>query len=307
MSNAFEIQIAYLDCMISLIRLKHILAVARSGSFSIAAEEVCISQPALSRSIQAFEEEYGLRLFDRGKGGVTLTPAGKLAVEHARGLLAAAGDLDRDMRRFGHGGAGRTGIGMGPLMASLLLPRLGVATLQRSPHVRFVTRIGSPGQMLEALLEGTIELIVGNSWQLSLVPGVTEERLGVLPLAIVVRREHPLAGRGKLAMQDLGGYPAAQAFDHATSSQPGGSGAFVCENFAILRDVVLETDCTWLVSPALVGRELEEGRLVRLDVSDLPTAETQTNLIYLRGRTRSPASEWLAETLRTMVGEMAAA
>ena len=42
-------------------------------------------------------------------------------------------------------------------------------------------------------------------------------------------------------------------------------------------------------------------------VSDLPTAETRTNLICLRGRTRSPASQWLAETLRTMVGEMASA
>ena len=75
------------------------MAVARSGSFSIAAEEVGISQPALSRSIQAFEQLYGLRLFDRGKGGVTLTPAGRLAVEQARGLLAAAGDFDRDMRQ----------------------------------------------------------------------------------------------------------------------------------------------------------------------------------------------------------------
>lgn len=307
MSNAFDWHIVYLQCMHSLIRLKHLVAVARTGSFSIAAEEVGISQPALSRSIQAFEEEYGLRLFDRGKGGATLTPAGKLAVEQARGLLASAGDFDRDMRRFGQGEAGKTGVGMGPLMASLLLPRLGVSLLQRSTRLTFLTQVGPPDQMLEALLEGTIELIIGNSWQLSLVPGVTEEHLGTLPLTIVVRAEHPLVGAKDLTMRDLDRFPTTRAFDYAPSSRASSAGAFICENFSILRDVVLETDCTWLVSPAFIPMDLEQRRLVKLDVADLPTAETQTNLIYLRGRTRSPASLLLVEIVKALIQEMASA
>ncbi len=281
------------------------MAVARSGSFSIAAEEVGISQPALSRSIQAFEQLYGLRLFDRGKGGVTLTPAGRLAVEQARGLLAAAGDFDRDMRQFGKGEVGRTGVGMGPLMASLLLPRLGSSLLQRSPQLTFLTQVGPPDRMLEALLEGAIELIVGNSWQLSLVPGVTEERLGVLPLTIVVRAGHPLVGARDLEMQDLDRFPAARAFDYSAANKTNVAGAFVCENFSILREVVLQTDCTWLVSPAFIKDELDQGLLTRLEIVDLPTGETQTNLVYLRGRTRSPASVVLAETIRAMIEEMA--
>jgi LysR family pca operon transcriptional activator len=304
MSNAFHWKIVYLQCMINLIRLRHIIAVARSGSFSIAAEEVCISQPALSRSIQAFEEQYGMRLFDRGKGGVTLTPAGKLAVEQARGLLAVASNFDRDMRLFGQGEVGRTGVGMGPLMASLLLSRLGQSLLQRSPQLTFLTRVGSPEQMLEALLEGEIELIVGNSWQLSLVPGVTDERLGVLQLAIVVRAGHPLAGVEGLTIVDLDRFPTAKAYDYGTASHSSSAGAFICENFSVLRDVVLHTDCTWLVSPAFIKVELEEGRLVMLDVADLPTAETQISMVYLRGRTRSPVSLALAETIRWMIKEI---
>jgi len=291
--------------MNSLVRLKHIVAVARSGSFSIAAEEVRISQPALSRSIQAFEEEYGLRLFDRGKGGVTLTPAGKLAVQHARGLLALASDFDRDMRRFGRGEAGQTGVGMGPLMASLLLPRLGAAMLRQSPNLTFVTQIGPPDQMLEALLEGTIDLVIGNAWQLSLVPGVTEERLGVLPLTIAVRRDHPLAGRSALTMSDLDSFPTARAFEYSSVTRTNSAGAFVSENFSILRDIVLETDCTWLVAPALIREELDRGMLVGLDVADMLTTETQTSLIYLRARTRSPASLMIADSVRTMVRELA--
>jgi DNA-binding transcriptional LysR family regulator len=304
MSNAFDWHFAYLQGMHSLIRLRHIVAVARTGSFSIAAEDVGISQPALSRSIQAFEAEYGLRLFDRGKGGVTLTPAGRLAVEEAQALLAAASAFERGMRLFGKGEGGRTGVGMGPLMASLLLPALGAALLQRSSQLTMLTKVGPPDQMLEALLEGTIELIVGNSWQLSLVPGVTEEQLGTLPLAFVVRAGHPLAGARQLTMRELDRFPAARAFDYGTAGQTAAAGAFVCENFSILRDVVLETDCTCLVSPALVKTELAKGQLVQLDVPDAPTSATQTNLVYLRGRTRSPASLMIAETVRTMICDM---
>jgi DNA-binding transcriptional LysR family regulator len=293
--------------MQTLIRLRHLVAVARSASFSIAAEEIGISQPALSRSIQAIEEDYGLRLLDRGKGGVTLTPAGKLAVARAQSLLASAGDLDRDMRLYVRGEAGRTGVGMGPLMASLLLPRLGSSLLQRSPQLTFFTQVGSPDRMLESLLEGTVEMVVGNSWQLSMVPGVTEERLGVLPLAIFVRAQHPLAAAGPLTMDDLDRFPTARAFDHQAASQAKSIGAFVCENFTILRDVVLQTDCTWLVSPEFILPELRNGSLVRLDVSDLATVETQTNLIYLRGRTRSPASLLLADAIRSFVREIAVA
>ncbi|MEW9856386.1 LysR family transcriptional regulator [Novosphingobium sp. M1R2S20] len=292
--------------MHSLTRLNHILAVARTGSFSLAAEEVHISQPALSRSNQAFEEEYDLRLFDRGRGGVTLTRAGKLAVEHARQLIASAKDFDRDMRRFGWGEAGQTGVGMGPLMASLLLPKLGAAMLRRNPHLTVLTRTGSPDRMLDALLEGTIELIVGNVWQLSLVPGVTEEHLGVLPLAIAVRRGHPLTERTALLQRDLDAYPSARSFDHQTGSTANSAGAFVSDNFNILRDVVLETDCTWLVTPALIRGELHRGDLVQLEISDLAIVETRTSLIYLRERTRSPASLTIAETIRATVQELSA-
>lgn len=288
----------------SLARLRHIVAVARSGSFSIAAEEIGISQPALSRSIQAFEEQYGVRLFDRGKGGVTLTGAGRLAVKQAHGLLAVASDFDRDMRYFGQGKVGRTGVGMGPLMASLLLPRLGKVLLQRSPQLIFLTRVGSPDQMLKALLEGAIELMIGNSSQMSLVPGVTEEQLGILQLAIVVRAGHPLAGAKGLAISDLDRFPAARPFDFPAVSYTSSAGAFICENFSILGDIVFDTDCTWLVAPAFIKMELEQGRLAQLDVTDLPTKEAQISMAYLRGRTRSPAALSLAETVRSMIKEI---
>ena len=87
-------------------RLRHIVAVARNQSFSRAAEEQGITQPALSRSIAAFERRHGVVLFDRGRGGVHPTAAGNLVIDQARKLLAAAGDLERSLRRHPAGEVG---------------------------------------------------------------------------------------------------------------------------------------------------------------------------------------------------------
>ena len=72
-------------------RLSHVVALAEAGSFARAADRVHLSQPALSRSIQAIEAELGLRLFDRAARGVTITQAGKRIVERARRVLFEAG------------------------------------------------------------------------------------------------------------------------------------------------------------------------------------------------------------------------
>jgi DNA-binding transcriptional LysR family regulator len=307
MSNAFEWKNAYTGCMISLNRLRHVLAVARSLSFTIAAEECGISQPALSRSIQSFEDEYAVRLFDRGKGAVSLTPAGRLAVDQARALLGAADEFDAGMRRFTKGQAGQTGVGLGPMMAQLLLPKLGKSLLRESPRLTLITRIGPPDTMLEALLEGTLDVIVGNSWQLSMVPGVIQVLLGRVELVVAVRAGHPLAERKAVSMRELDAYPVALAYQYGSLTRSGGMGALVCENFHIIQDIVGDTDCSWLVAGAMIADDIAANRLVTLNVTDLPVAEAEISIVYLRDRTRSPASLELVEHIRTLVADMAIA
>ncbi|RZI76915.1 MAG: LysR family transcriptional regulator [Pseudomonas sp.] len=293
--------------MISLNRLRHVLAVARSLSFTIAAEECGISQPALSRSIQSFEDEYAVRLFDRGKGAVSLTPAGRLAVDQARVVLGAANEFDADMRRFAMGQAGQAGVGLGPMMARLLLPKLGKTLLRESPRLTLITRIGPPDTMLEALLEGTLDVIVGNSWQLSMVPGVVQVSLGWVELVVAARAGHPLADRKAVSMRELHDYPAALAYQYSALARAGGMGALVCENFDIVQDIVGDTDCSWLVARAMIADDVAANRLVTLNVTDLPVAKAEISIVYLRDRTRSPASQALVQHIRTLVVDMAIA
>lgn len=287
-------------------RLRHILAVARNQSFSRAAEEQGITQPALSRSIAAFEQRHGVVLFDRGRGGVHVTPAGTMVIEQARKLLSAASDLERGLRLYGKGEAGRLAFGLGPLVASLFLPELSRALLASRPGLQIVTMTRPPEQLMPELLNDRIEMILGNDWRISKVPGTVLEPLGRLKLGIIVRAGHPLSEASSITLADLDDYPSAIAVEPPVGAMRPNSGLFVCDNFHILRGTVCATDCTWITSPAFVADDLRAGRLVHLTASDLPATYSEICVVYRRGRTRSPVALAVTEQIREMLAEMEA-
>ena len=86
--------------MIELYQLEHLLAIAAHGTMTKAAEELHLSQSALSRSIQRLEEELKVTLFHRQKNRVTMNPNGELAVEYARKVLTQMDELVAHVRAF---------------------------------------------------------------------------------------------------------------------------------------------------------------------------------------------------------------
>ena len=287
-----------------LVRLRHIVAVAATGSFSRAAEEANITQPALSRSIANFERQHGVRLFDRGRGGVAPTPAGQLVLEQARSMLAAAADLERSLKLYGQGEAGRVSLGLGPMLASVLLPQVGQALLRQRPRLRISATIRTPVSLLEELADGRLEMIFGSAWQLEETPATERRILGSLDLAVIARGDHPLARIQGLAAADLAAYPTASSTALPAGGLGDNAGAFVCENFHILREVVLGTDCIWRTSPAFVAEQLRRGEMVTLDVPEFTPASTDICVVLPRGRTRSPAALAVIEQVAAVLREL---
>lgn len=288
-----------------LTRLRHIVAVARNQSFSRAAEEEGITQPALSRSVAAFEQRHGVILFDRGRGGVHPTAAGLLVIDQAKKLLATASDLERSLKRYPGGQAGRIAFGIGPLLTGLFLPRLTRSLLQAYPGLQIFTLTRTPDQLVAELLGDRIEMILGNNWNLGRMPGTELERLGRLGIAVMVRAEHPLTHAEQVTLADLENYPLASAVELPPSGSIGNAGSIVCDNFHVLRETVLQTDCVWMSSPAFLHDDLHTGRMIQLEVSDMPAAASDICLVFKRGRTRSPAAIAVAEEVRTMLEEVA--
>jgi len=289
--------------VMDLTRLRHVVAVADTLSFSRAAEQQNITQPALSRSIAAFESRHGLKLFDRGRGGVTITPAGQFVVERARPMLRASDEFTRNVRLYSEGAAGRFAFGIGPLLASLLLPELGSRLLTASPHLEVATLVKSPGDLLASLFEDAIEMIIGNTWQLSDHPGIMIEDIGPLDLAHVVRGDHPLTRLEKVTPEQLAAYPAARPVRYTSgSAEPG---AFICDNFHVLRETVVASDCIWITTPAFVRDNLADGSLKALDVEGLAMGPSRICIVTLAGRTRSPAANMIADLARQAMADIA--
>ncbi|HEX7858348.1 MAG TPA: LysR family transcriptional regulator, partial [Sphingobium sp.] len=139
-------------------KLQQLVSVARAGSFSRAAAELNLSQPALSRSIAAIEDRYGFRIFNRLGHGVQLTAAGAQVIADAEPLLRSMSAFDHNLRLFGAGQTGSLHIGMSPLLASEVLMHLARDFFLpgSSAQLRVMVRPGV--DLLEALRDDAIEL-----------------------------------------------------------------------------------------------------------------------------------------------------
>jgi LysR family transcriptional regulator, pca operon transcriptional activator len=283
---------------INLPRLRHIVTIARLRSFSRAAEELHITQPALSRSVAAFEERFGIRIFDRGRGGVVPTALGGLVIEEAERLLRSALDMEHNLALYGRGEAGRISVGFGPLAASLILPDLSRALMVPGKSLQLHTSTKLAPALLEELLDDEIEMIFANSWPLGAAEDLSVEPVGTTAITIIARGGHPLAGKRGIHLPELREYPVANAVELPVAGLTGEAGAFVCDNYHISRETVLGSDCIWLASPDILRADFEAGLLVQLDVEGFAPLKNEISMITRAGRTMSPAAREVAALVR---------
>jgi DNA-binding transcriptional LysR family regulator len=182
--------------------------VARLGSFSRAAEALSLTQPAVSQQVAALERQAGAQLLERGPGGLTLTPAGALLLEHAdvvadrlrlaSGQLAElAGDAGRRLR-----------IGAFPSALATRVPRaLGRLTRDR-PEVKADVVEGATDELVEGVRAGALHVAV--CFQDAATArreheGAERIDLDEEPFVALLPHGHPRAGAGPIGLADLAG------------------------------------------------------------------------------------------------------
>jgi DNA-binding transcriptional LysR family regulator len=286
--------------MADLRKITHLLALEAEGSFARAARKLGITQSALSRSIQSQEAEYGFRIFERGRGTIVPTAAGKALMPDAARLLQDAMALDRQAAGLGKAEAGSVTIGMGPLAAVAILPQLLALMLQERPGIRTHAVIDGGPDLVRRTLVDEIEfccvadIMVPNSERVDALP------IARLPLALIVRTGHPLLdGRGTLRDYPLIGGSAA-------SRTPGPYQPTIrCDNNSVLKSVVLASDAIWLTATASAKAEMAAGFLTVLpDQFDSPEQEIRIVLVRHYGRTLSPAARYLEQTVRRLAADL---
>jgi DNA-binding transcriptional LysR family regulator len=290
--------------------------VVDKGSFSQAAEELEVSQPAVSFQIRALEERLGHRLLDRSGRRVRVTEAGEVVYRYARRMVGLEAELEREMGEIGTRISGRLVLGSSTGPGEVLLPRLLGAFHEAHPEVKVSLVVSDTQTVCERVLDDELELgVVGAARaQRGLVfePFVRDELVAIVPPG------HPLAGRGSVTLEELAAEPML--------IQQEGSGvrsvveSALRENGVRDRDLrvamelglqqsvkaaVLDGYGITVISRLAVERELADGSLVALA---LEGAGLERSFFAVRhaGRTPKRVTQAFVDFARTALGDMAA-
>ncbi len=144
--------------MLESFRVRVFRAVARHLNFSRAAEELLLTQPAVTQQIKALEDELGVPLFDRGGGHITLTPGGTALLSFAEKMKVLSDEAVEAVAAVHGRLAGELVLGASQTIGQYLLPNFVAAFLRNQPNVRLTARSGNTDQMIEALLAREIHL-----------------------------------------------------------------------------------------------------------------------------------------------------
>ena len=176
-------------------RLRYFLAVADAGHITRAAAHLGMAQPPLSQQIKALEAELGLQLFQRHPKGVTLTEAGRLLQDEARGLLRQAEALRDRLRQVAQGEQGRLALGFtSSAAAHAYMPCTLRACRQQHPHIGLDLREANAAEITDAVQAGHLHcgfLRVPTNRP----PELQFETLFHEPALLALPIDHPLAPR----------------------------------------------------------------------------------------------------------------
>jgi DNA-binding transcriptional LysR family regulator len=186
-------------------QLQYFAAVARHRSFTRAAAELYVTQPALSQQIRRLEAELGLALLRRTSKGVELTPAGADLLAHADKVIAEMEAARAEMDR--HAGVSR---GVARVAATAAdaprLPEALAAFHTEHPGIQVALRQGSAQEVVDLTRRGAVDVAV-QALAGDPPPGVDAQPLTDEPLRVAVPLDDPLAGAANVGMSDLRGRP----------------------------------------------------------------------------------------------------
>lgn len=291
-------------------QLQHFLAVVDDGNFHRAAEKVNLTQQAVSKSIAQLETNLGVRLLDRTRQSVALSPFGELLLPHAR-------TVDAEIRRFQDNLAtmlgAKTGIvrvGATPTLLHQLLPQALASLHAARPQVRIHVDSGDYDRLSGALVRGELDLVLSTEPADTADALIAIERLCEDHNVIVARAQHPLAKSRAARPKDLARYPwlaisnfpkAEQDFKSlfATDRIKPPDAALSTGSVIFALNWLERSDFLCLLPRQLVVRELDKNRLAEI-ATHLKPRRWPLVVAYRRNATRSPATLALIDAAKAI-------
>jgi DNA-binding transcriptional LysR family regulator len=297
---------AWEDAVVELRQLEYFAAVARHRHFTRAADELYVTQSALSQQVRRLEEELGLALLVRTSRGVELTPAGADLLARAESILAEVERARTDMDQ--HAGVSRGLVRVAATTGDAVrLPNALASFHAEHPGIRIGLRQGSAPGVVELVRSGAADLAVIGTPALD-IPGLESALLAEEALCVMCAPGDPLAGAGSATFEDLRGRSLVLA---EPGSQLREAVAAACADAGFSPVPLFEVSDPWTVrflTGAGLGLSVVPRSWAELPGPPIGVAELHDHAprhrvsLLAPGRAQSPAAALLREHLRRALG-----
>lgn len=288
---------------LSLKQLRGFVAVYRLGKLAAAAEQLSVTQSAVSVLIRQVESALAVKLFDRSTRALVPTLAATDMIGLAERILQDLSALSDSAHALSTLQRGRVHVAVTPAVGMAVMPAAVRAFVKQHPEVRVVLDDCAPDQFLPRILSETVEFGIGTPEQIT--GEIEATPLLRDPLCILVTTDHPLARKRQVRWADLadvplillkGGYGVRRTID-AVAAKAGVS-------LSVVNDINFLHSAFWMTSSGL-GASILPTRLARYAKEDnlvirplvAPRIERGIYVVTKRGRTLSPASQRFVQML----------
>lgn len=275
-------------------RLKVFLTVAARLSFTKAASELFITQPAVSKHIRELEEEYKIKLFERNGSKIAVTKAGHVLLQHTKRLFEIYRDIDFDMSALIHEQRGLLRVGASTTLSQYIIPPVLARFHQKMKEVKITLINGNTEIIEKSLLEKEIEVgIVEGQLKnkgIKYIPFLKDE------LVLVCKANHSLAKKNEITKEDL--------LKMQFLMREQGSGTLEVIEYGLkrfnvsldqldvqmqlgstesIKSYLLSSNCVAFISIHAVNKELKNNQLTVLDIKNL-SIERNFYIVTLQGK-----------------------
>lgn len=292
--------------------LRNALMLAQQKNFARAAKALHISQPTLSRNIQALEAKVGVQLFDRLTSGVVTNQAGEILLKHARIILDSFTAMTEELNHYQGLLEGSLLIGCGPYAASALLAPTVAAFVEEYPYIDIETVVDVWTALPSRMLREGFDLVLCEISELEASDDFDCIVLDAHPLVLYCRHDHPvLKNDAELMIKELKKYPliaptipkrGSDFIEKIFSPCRSGkstlrpSGRTTISDQAMIKSLILNGNGIGACSYGALANELAAGlyRTIPIRFQEL---NTQYGILTRRGLCLTPTSRALIELL----------
>lgn len=275
-------------------RLEVFYTVAKRLSFTKAAAELFITQPAVTKHIHELEDQYRSKLFERKGNHITLTPAGELLLHHAERVFELYRNVEFEINALSKRKEGLLRIGASTTIAQYIVAPLLAKFRGKYPDIQLSLITGNTEQVEKALSAKEIEIGIIEGYSKN--PEISYHEFLKDELVLVCSSKHPLANKNSLKPDDLKNIPfvvreqgsgTLEVIDHALKEAGINHSELKVEirlgNTESIKSYLLNSAAMAFISVHAITDEVKRGELKIIDVENL-TIERSFYLINLQGR-----------------------